>query len=197
MRIGLRSSMIALTTTVGLGAAAESATAATLYTTAAHTTEVAVGTTAGMTNTTPVVLMSATSPLNTCNSSTLSMTVGHNSGGTVTATISSGSFSACAPLALIGTFGTPWRLTISGLPTTSGSTTTWAATVTGVSVLLGGGTYAGNLNSVGVSAHQTGFSGAVCLNFSDAGTLVGPLTTNMRVSINYCFEGSAATYSLF
>jgi hypothetical protein len=192
IRAILISSAVATTAALGM---AGGASAATLFTTSAHTTAVATGTTAGATNTTPVVLTSATSTLNTCNTSTLSLILDTNSGGTVTGRITSGSFTGCAPLPATGLFSTPWQLHVSGSATVSGGITTWSnASVTNVGFSLGGGSYSGSLTT-GVSAQQT-HTGGVCLVFNDAGQLSGPLTTNGRIDTRYCFEGTAASYSL-
>lgn len=195
MRIRALLVMPVLVATAALGFGVSGASAATLFTTGAHTTEVAVGATSSATNTSPVVLTSATSQINTCHTSTLNTQVEQNSGGRVVLGITSGTFAGCAPLAATGVFSTPWKLTVTGSPTTSGGVTSWAAAVHSVGFVLGGGNYSGNLTT-GVTARQTGAGGAVCLNLADAGQLSGPLTSNGRIDTNYCFEGSASTYSL-
>jgi hypothetical protein len=182
----------ALAVTLGLSGGAS---AATLYTTGAHTTQVAVGATAGATNTTPLVFTSATSPLNTCSNSTWGLRVDQNSVGTVIATVTSGTFTNCSPLPFSATFATPWKLTVSGSPTTAGGVTSWAASLANVAYDQGGGLYHGSLTT-GVTARQTGAGGATCLAFNDAGTLTGPLSSNLRWDVTYCFEGVASTWSL-
>jgi hypothetical protein len=195
MRVRARLLTPALAATVVLGFGVGGASAATLFTNGGHGTTVAVGATASATATSPVVLTSATSQLNVCNTSTLNLTLAQNSGGTVVGTITSGTFASCNPLPATGLFSPAWKLTVSGSPTTSGGVTSWAASVASVGFSLGGGTYTGNLTT-GVTARQTGAGGAVSLNFNDAGTLSGPLTTNGRIDANYSFEGGASTYSL-
>jgi hypothetical protein len=174
---------------------ASAAPAATLFTNTAHTTPVAVGTTASATNATPIVFTSATSALFSCTASTLSLTLDQNTGGTVIGTFTSGTVTGCSPLPLTPLFTQAWKLTISGAPTTIADVTRWPASITGVHFLLGGGTYHGNLET-GVTARQTGAGGHTCLDLNDAGQLAGPLSTNMRLDTSYCFEGTASAYSL-
>jgi hypothetical protein len=197
IRAILISSAAAVTAAMGM---TSGASAATLYTDGTHGTAVTVGTTASATNTTAVVFTSATSVLNSCTTSTLNLVATANSGGTVSGTITSGTFqnhgAGCSPLAASGIFSTPWTLTVTGSATTSGGVTSWAATVNNVAfTLTGAGNYVGNLTT-GVTAQQTGSSGAVCLVFNDAGTVSGPLTSNGRIDTKYCFEGGASSYSL-
>jgi hypothetical protein len=173
---------------------ASAAPAATLFTTTAHTTPVAVGTTASATNTTPVVLISAGSPVLTCNTSTLGMVLDRNSAGTVVATVTSGTLTACSPLPATLLFTTAWQLEISGSPTTVGDVTSWPASLTGVHFLLGA-TYHGSFTT-GVTAQQTGAGGHMCVNFNNAGQITGPLTANGRWDTRFCFEGTASAYSL-
>jgi hypothetical protein len=171
------------------------ASAATLFTTGAHTTRVAIGATQSLTTTTPWTYTSATSVLNSCSNSTLQLTLFQNTDAAVVATVTGGTFTGCTPFAPTGNFGTPWQLTVSGSPTTTGDITRWAASLSNVSFNLAGGTYTGSFTT-GVTARQTGSSGAMCVDFNDAGTVSGPLSSNFRVDTSYCFEGAAATYSL-
>jgi hypothetical protein len=191
IRAILISSALVVTAAVGT---ASSASGATLFTDTSRTTPVAVGTTANATNRVPVVLTSATSVINTCNNSTLNLTLDQNSGGTVVGTVTAGSFTNCHPLPATGIYTAPWKLSIHGAATATGDVTRWNAQVTGVGFLLGGGTYHGNLTT-GVTAEQTE-GGMACLDFNDAGQLTGPLTANGRIDTTYCFEGAAAAYSL-
>jgi hypothetical protein len=69
------------------------------------------------------------------------------------------------------------------------------AALTGFAFSQGGGNYTGNFLA-GVTAQQTGGSGAMCLTLNDTGSYSGPLTSNGRLDGRYCFEGTAATYSL-
>jgi hypothetical protein len=106
MRTCLRSLMATLCA-IGLGTAAQSATAATLYTTGAHTTFAAVGSTAGATLSSPLVFTSATSAINICSGSTLTTAVSDNLGGNVELTVTAGTFTSCSPLPLTGLYATP------------------------------------------------------------------------------------------
>jgi hypothetical protein len=182
------------TLVAGLGLAS-GASGVSLFTNGTHTTPVAVGSPGTMTATVPFTYTSATSVLNNCSNSSLSLVLTTNFGGTVAGNFTSGTFTGCAPLPWSGVFSTPWTLTVSGAPTTSGGVTAWAAQITNVRLMAGGGTYSGNLTT-GVTAQQTGAGGHMCLNLADAGQLAGPLSSNFRIDTNYCFDGSASTWSL-
>jgi len=192
----IRAMMFALAATAAMGIGASGASAATLFTTSAHTTTVATGSAVSATATSPVVLTSATSALNTCSSSSLAGTVTTNSGGTVAGNITSGSVSSCAPFSAGVTFPSAWVLSVTGSSTTSGSTTIWSnVTISNVRFDLNNGPYSGTLSG-GITARQPHSGGPICLQLSDSGTLTGPLTGNGRIDTNYCFNGAAANYSL-
>jgi hypothetical protein len=193
LRATLIASVAVLAATFG---SAAGASAATLYTNGAHTTPVAVGAAAGLTTTASTwYLTSATSVIDTCANSSLGLVVSQNSGGSVTATVTGGSFTGCTPLPWTGLYSPPWILTISGSPTTSGSVTSWNARLDNVRLLLGGGSASGSFTT-GVTARQTGAGGGTCIVFNDAGQISGPLFTNGRWDATYCFEGAAASQSL-
>jgi len=177
---------------IGLG----EASAATLFTTTAHTTTVTSGAPVSATAVTPMTFASATSVLDICFSSALRGTVEQNSGGTVTSTLTSGSISSCAPFTQSITFPAAWRLTVSGGSTTAGGTTSWNASLTNFRLDLNNGPYSGNFTSGGVTAIQHHTSGPICIRFADAGTYTGPLTGNGRITTTYCFEGAGAAWSL-
>jgi hypothetical protein len=183
-----------------LGAGVSSASAATLFTTSAHTTRVTVGATASATATTNIRLTSGTSgsTVNNCNNSALSLALRQNNDTKVIGAITAGSFSNCAPFATVATFSgtsSQWTLTVSGNSTTSGTRTQWAASVDSVSVDFANGNYRGNFGNV--TAYQPTATGApLCLEFASSGSLVGPLTGDGRVDGTYCFDGASAAYSL-
>ena len=65
-----------------------------------------------------------------------------------------------------------------------------------MSIDLAGGNYQGNFPT-GLTATQPTAAGApICLHFNGAGTLVGPLTSNGRLDGSYCFEGTAANWTM-
>lgn len=190
--VGLAASAAALGT-IGAG----SSMAATLYTTAAHTTPVAVGTTAvGASGV--VSLYSGSTKVNSCTSSKLNLKVTQNSGGTVAAQITGGTFSGCN-LATTVT-GTPWSpgLVVSGSSVVKGTNTVWTNTsVSGVSVMFAGGTYTGNLTTH-IDAQQNTTKGhPLTLKLAKSGTLSGPLTNDGVVTATYKLTGTVASkYSL-
>jgi hypothetical protein len=176
-----------------LGAA--SSMAATLYTTKAHTTPVAVGTTA--TGASGVVsLYSGSTEVNTCKSSKLKLKVTQNSGGTVAAEITGGSFSSCKYATTVT--GTPWTpgLQVTGSGTVVGTKTEFNASVGGVSVNFFGGTYTGNLTTNIYAAQPTTAGAPLSLVLKKSGTLSGPLTNDGVVTATYKLTGTAAKYSL-
>jgi len=176
---------------------AGSSMAATLYTTAAHTTPVAVGTTAvGSSGT--VSLYSGSTKVNSCTSSKLDIKLTQNSGGTVAAEITGGTFSGCNLTTTVT--GTPWTpgLQVTGSSVVKGTNTVWPNTsVDGVSVMFAGGTYTGNLTT-GIDAQQNTAKGhPLVLKMVKAGHLSGPLTNDGVVTGTYKLTGTVASkYSL-
>jgi hypothetical protein len=192
-----------------LGVGASGASAATLFTTTAHTTRVTVGAKASAASTGNIRLTSGTtgSTVENCTSSTLSLTLTQNNDTKVIGQIDSGAganvFAGCSMFPTVTpTFsGTsqPWTLTVSGTGTVSGTRTQWTAHVDTVSVDFGNGNYRGNLGISGsIFAYQpTAAAAPICLEFNSSGSLIGPLTGDGRVDGTYCFEGAAASqYSL-
>jgi len=199
----IRAMMFALVATAVMGIGASGASAATLYTDGMFNTLVAANTAVSATATSPVVLTSATSALNTCTSSTLSGTVTDNgsASGRVTGNITSGSVAGCAPFSAQVTFPSAWQLTVTGTPTTTSGFTVWHAQLHNVRFDLNNGPYSGTLDGFLLrQGHDTtagpGPAGASCLQLSDTGTLTGPLTGNGRIDTNYCFTGAAASWRL-
>jgi hypothetical protein len=189
-----------------LGVGAGSASAATLWTTPAHTSRVAVGQLASVAAFTNVRLTSGTSgsTVENCDQSTLSLNLVQNNDAAVIGAIGGGSFTGCAPFATVTpTFSdpsgtsTPWTLTVTGNSTTSGTRTQWRATVDSVNVDFGGGNYRGTLGHASggnITAWQPTATGApICLEFNSSGSLIGPLTGDGRIDATYCFEGSKAS----
>jgi hypothetical protein len=176
--------------TAGVG----SSMAATLYTTAAHTTVVPVGTTAVGTSGV-VSLYSGSTKVNSCKKSSLDLTLNTNSGGTVAASITGGTFTSCS---LATTVNAPWSpgLQVTGSGVVKGANTVFSATVDGVSVNFAGGTYTGNLTT-NIDAQQSTKKGApLTLVLKKTGSLSGPLTSDGVVTATYKFTGAAAKYSL-
>jgi hypothetical protein len=178
-----------------LGIGSSVASAATLYTDSSHTAAVAVGTTAVGTSGS-VTLSSGSTVVNSCTSSSLTLSLTTNSGGTVVGDVTAGSFSGCR-LATTANTATHWRLQVTGSGTTVGSNTVFASTtVRAVSVTFAGGTYTGDLTS-GVVAQQPVAGGApLSLVLTNASRLAGPLTSNGQVTGTYTLTGAAAAYSL-
>jgi len=193
----IRAMMLALGATAALGMSASGAAAATLFTTSAHTTPVATGSAFSVAATSPFVLTSATSALNTCSSSTLSGTITSNgtTTGTVVGSITSGTLAGCTPFSFQVTFPSAWALTVPGAAETAGDTTTWTnSQLHNFRFTANNGPYSGTL--AGLRAAETKGAGPICIQFADAGTITGPLTGNGRVDTNYCFTGASASYSL-
>jgi hypothetical protein len=188
-----------------LGVGASGASAATLFTTTAHSARVTVGATATAGSTTNIRLTSGTSgsTVENCASSALNLTLVQNNDTKLIGSITGGSFTTCSPFpSVTPTFSgtsSPWTLTVSGTGTVSGTRTQYAASVDSVSVDFGNGNYRGNLGTTGgsiVAYQPTAAAAPLCLDFNSSGSLIGPLTGDGRVDGTYCFTGASASYSL-
>ena len=177
-----------------LAVGASGASAATLFTSAAHTTRVAVGATASATLTAPLVWTSGATAINRCTHSTLHLTVAQNNDTAVVGNIVAGSFSPCnSPLT--GNFATPWKLTITGTSTMVGAFTRWNAAIDNISYNQLGGTYSGNLTT-GVTATQpTTAAAPICIHLATAGSVSGPLGS-FNLDGSYCLSGTSTAFSL-
>lgn len=186
-----------LATAAVLGLAAGGAPAATLYTSAAHTTTVATGATFSASLTAPGLrLTSGTATVDSCSSSTLNFSLTANTGGNVVGTASSGTFGGCN---IAQTFAGSWTLEVSGTAThVAGGFRQWNASLTHVHYVFGGGTYTGNLATSGTVAMTQGTTTGtnLCLTLNAAGTISGPLTTVGKWDGTYCLTGTAANWSL-
>jgi hypothetical protein len=185
---------------VAVGLTADTASAATLFTSTGHTSRVSVGST-GSISTTSVRLTSGTSgsTVEACSNSTLNLTVVQNNDTRVVLAVHSGSFTTCSPFPTIQpTFSgtsTPWTFTVAGTGTVSGTRTQWATSLDGMSYDFGGGNYRGNFANL-TAWQRTASPSPVCIEFASAGSIVGPLTGDGRLDTTYCFEGGAAGWSL-
>jgi hypothetical protein len=181
---------------LGLGASA--ASAAKLYTNSAHSAFVPVGTTATGTSS-GVALLSGSTVVNSCTSSSLTLSLTDN--GSVSRTVSANiispsTFSGCR-LATTANVATPWRLSVTGAHTVVSGVDIFSSTaVRAVSVTFAGGTYTGDLTT-GVTAQQPDAARApLSLVLDRASRLSGPLTSNGQVTGTYTLTGTAAAYSL-
>jgi hypothetical protein len=193
-----------------IGFGASSASAATLYTTSAHTTAVGVGAT--FTASTP----SGAGTWNyewtskgigmweRCNSASYTFKVTKNSLGVFKAETTGGAFNTCEFEALA--VNAPATLEITGSSITVGTGKAWLGSTlknVGVKELGINRIVAGNLVSAtgnppanGVSAQQPAAAAPVSVVLSNAGTLVSELVGPTNVTANYTLTGAAASYSL-
>jgi hypothetical protein len=191
----------ALIAAMVVGVAGSSASAATLFTSSAHTTRVTVGATAGLTTTAGYFLTYGTSTIYSCASATLNIAITQNSDAGVAATATGGTWSGCS-LSVVRTF--PWTLTVSGTGTVVATEQVWstAAIDNYRSDFLGGfyqGTSVGPVQrlTTGISWQQPiGPTAPLCLVLNGAGTLIGPLINNGSFTGRYCFEGAASAWSM-
>jgi hypothetical protein len=193
----MRRTLTLLATTLVVAAGITStASAATLYTNAAHTTPVAVGTTFTVANPPGVsywmYYASTGGVLDGCSANALYLKVTQNSGGVFKAELAGPwrTLSACA---------NPWgaghtgSLQISGSSTTVGSSKSWAATTLTGFLTLSGVTMIENFSGAGISAQQpTVGATPVSVVLDHAGTMTGG-GLNLTVSGTYRFPGA---YSL-
>jgi hypothetical protein len=197
MRIRALLFLSALAATALLGIGAGSASAATLFTTTAHTARVTVGAIAVGTGTN-VDLTSGTAVINHCAHSSLNLLLDQNNDTAVVGTVTAGSFNGCnnpvTPTFLNGGVTANWVLTVSGNSSLINDQNCWNASVDRVTFDLLGGQYAGNLT--GVTACQPTSGSPLTLRLPSAGSVAGPLTGNGRIDGSYVFTGAAAAYSL-
>jgi hypothetical protein len=177
---------------LGIGATGASA-APTLFTSTAHTSRVPVGATATATATTPILLTSGSTTINTCTHSTLHLRVtANNDTQGVTGTIYAGFLSPCnSPIT--GNF--PWHLSVSSNGAFSNDFFRWDGAVTGFSFNLLGGVYTGNLTT-GITVTQPTAASPLCLHLNKARSVAGPLVGDGRIDGTYCLVGSASGFSL-
>jgi hypothetical protein len=188
--------LIPVLTAIALGLTANAASAATLFTTPAHTSRVSVGTTASIATTAGLRFTGAIP--DTCPSSTVGLRLVQNNDAGVILSATAASFSGCSPFPpLIPTFtGTsaPWTYTINGNSNIGGTRTQWASALHNFSFDFAGSNYRGNFNSI-TAFQPTATSSPVCLELASAGTFTGP-GGGGSLDATYCFEGGAAAWSL-
>jgi hypothetical protein len=194
--------LMAATVAVAAGITS-SASAATLYTNAAHTTPVAVGTTFSATGTNWFLWSSPSTPFVVCPGENLdSFTVTQNSGGVFKANLTNQILRNCNAPSVGGKPGVG-GLQISGSPIAVGSSKAWLATTLTGSLSTPAGTWTENFSSAtgnpptgGVYAQQpaTGAS-PVSIVLDHAASVTGPgITTPYTVSETYTISGTS--YSL-
>jgi len=190
-----------------IGIGASSASAATLYTTSAHTTAVAVGATFTASTPSGAWNYEWTTPglglWERCNNANYTFKVTKNSLGVFKAETTGGAFNTCEfePLAP----NAPATLEITGSSITVGTGKAWlGSTLKNVAVkeVLLNRVVAGQLTSAtgnppanGVSAQQPAAAAPVSVVLSNAGTLESEFGPT-KVTANYTLTGTAASYSL-
>jgi hypothetical protein len=202
----MRRTFTLLTATAALAAGITgSASAATLYTTAAHTTPVAVGTTITLANTALDYYynyyMNTSNVLVACAGNGLTVKVTQNSAGVFKANVTGGSFSGCSSAWTLNAVG---ALQISGSSITVGTNKAWLATTLTGTQTGGGSTATANYTSAtgnppvnGAWTQQpTAGAAPVTVKLDHAPTLTGP-AYYMTTSAVYTITGGPATsYSL-
>jgi hypothetical protein len=160
--------------TAALGIGASSASAATLWTTNAHSARVTVGSTATADVIGNLDLTLPTGTVaNRCTGGDLGVTVEENSDVRVSLNVTSGFFTGCTA-GVLPTF--PWTLTVTGNGTVVAPNIRWAAIVDHVAFDIAGfpGVFSGNLTT-GVTAGQpTSGTTPITLNLADAGSASNP-----------------------
>jgi len=205
-----RITLAATLAVAAIGIGASSASAATLYTTSAHTTAVAVGTT--FTASTP----SGAGTWNyewtsggiglweRCNNASYTFKVTKNSLGVFQAQPSNGAWNGCEPWLLTWN-GTTSTLEVTGSSITVGTGKAWlgstfkevAVKVSQPDVVHGTLTSAtGNPPVNGVSAQQPAAAAPVSVVLANAGTLESMVFGATKVTAKYTLTGAAASYSL-
>jgi hypothetical protein len=179
--------------TLALGAAA--APAATLFTTAAHTTRVAVGMQLTMTTTAPFDLTAPPGTLAArCTDIALQLTVTENNDTRVSFDETGGSLGGCT---VATTLTVPWKFTVSGSGVVVGANTAFRTTVDTMAFDFAGvGSYLGNLTT-GVTATQpTTGTAPICVAFANAGGWSIATTASAVLETRFCMIGTSAALSL-
>jgi hypothetical protein len=194
----MRRTLTVLATTLVVAAGISStASAATLYTTAAHTTPAAVGTYLSLANPPGVYYLiyhgapgAGGAFFDGCVTNYLALQVTQNSGGVFKANVVERSLNTCSIGWLPKTAG---MLQISGSSTTVGANKSWAATTLTGSMTYGS-TYTESFSGAGVSAQQPTAGGSpVSVVLNHAGTMTSSAGPVYNVSGTYQFSGA---YSL-
>jgi hypothetical protein len=177
--------LLFLTSILAMGAVATNASAVTLFTSTAHTTRVALGSTLTATQQGTLDLTVGGSVVNRCTHSTLHLDVRENGDERVALTVTSGSFPGCLPNPVTPTFD--WTLTVTGNPVVVGPSTAWPATADNVAFDLVGvpGAFTANLENLTVTQPTIGTS-PLCLDLDNAGPFSGPIAGG-RIDGKYCF----------
>jgi hypothetical protein len=166
-----------------------SASAATLFTTAAHTTRVSVGATLSATVLPTLDLTAGGVVQNSCTAGNFDIIVGGNNDASgVDLRVVSGSIGPCDSRAVTPTF--PWTVTITGNGSPNGTNTTWNATVHNSAFHVAGfGLFTGTLSTGVMALQPTVGASPVTLNLANAGParnhvlgLDGFIDGNIRVN---------------
>jgi hypothetical protein len=187
--------LLTATLTVAAFGITGSASAATLYTNAAHTTPVAVGTT--LTAATPAgtyytINYSSGGFVDACQSS-YQLQVAQNSGGVFKANVGIRTLNCLA--SRFTAYSNIGSLQVSGSSTTVGSAKVWAATtLTGQLAGGFGSQYPENFSGAGVSAQQPTAGGTpVSIVLNNASSINGPNLAGGKATATFNVAGS---YSL-
>jgi len=159
-----------------LGIGASGASAATLFTTSAHTARVAVGATATADVVGPLDLtLPPGTVANRCTNGDFSIVVAENSDTRVNLRVTAGTTAPCLS-AVTPTFSPPWTVTITGNGSPATPNVSWASTVHRVAFDIAGfpGVFTGNLET-GVTALQpTAGTSPITLNLANAASATNP-----------------------
>jgi hypothetical protein len=195
LTVRLRIALPFLLALAALFGAAQSASAATLWTSTAHTVRVPIGTTTSLVSEGPVQLTNPTGvPAGTCGQWTLHGIVIRNDDTASAVQAVGGTTSDCTvPVTL--TFTPPWTFTFTGTGTPGAGTTSFTGTLDNAQFDLTDGLYT-NPAPVDFAATQPlpGTS-PITLRFNDAGPFFGP-TGAYFIDASFVFEGPATGWSL-
>jgi hypothetical protein len=72
----------------------------------------------------------------------------------------------------------------------------WPASLANMRFDLVGTPFHGDFDQGVIAYEREPANSPVCLDFTDAGTFTGPLTSNGRLDTTYCLDGVAAGFSL-
>ena len=180
-----------------LGIGASGASAATLFTSTAHSTRVSVGASWDATSVTTIDLTAAVGVLaNSCHSNLSGVVAANNMTTGVALRVTGGSFSPCTNKIVTPT-EFPWTLTITGNGVTIGGNRAYRAAVDNVKFdVQDTGTFRGNLTT-GITATQpVGATSPITINIAGAGGWASAPLAGALIDGSYRFTGTAAGWSL-
>jgi hypothetical protein len=177
-----------------LSISAGGASAVTLFTSAAHTVRVPVGATATLTAQNWQISSGAV-PFATCTHAQVNVRISQNNDTLAIADTIGGSLTGCGSFTATPTFLTGSRITFGAhlsSPPLTAAVTRWDGYVVHTGIF--GPTYTGDLTG-GITTTRTPGSTPTCVTLAGARTLTTSSPATGFITANFCFAGTAASWS--